>query len=86
MPFEIEVRRSAEKHGIEPESSLTAATSGCVYKAPLDEDHPQRELRLGFDSSMRLLEIVVLLWDDGTEAIIHSSHYTLNLNSTECRR
>lgn len=72
MPFEIEVRRSAEKHGIEPESSLTAATSGCVYKAPLDEDHPQRELRLGFDSSMRLLEIVVLLWDDGTEAIIHS--------------
>nr|VDG62878.1 Uncharacterised protein [Streptococcus thermophilus] len=72
MPSEIEVRRSAEKHGIEPEDSVTSATTGCVYKAPLDEEHPQRELRLGFDSSMRLLEIVVLIWDDGTETIIHS--------------
>ena len=61
MPSDIEVRRSAEKHGIEPEDSITAATTGCVYKAHLDEEHPQRELRLGFDSSMRLLETVVLL-------------------------
>lgn len=55
-----------------PRTNYTKTASGCVYKAPLDEDHPQRELRLGFDSSMRLLEVVVLLWDDGTEAIIHS--------------
>lgn len=41
-------------------------------QTPLDEEHPQRELRLGFDGSMRLLEIVVLIWDDGTETIIHS--------------
>ena len=45
---------------------------GSVLKTPLDEEHPQRELRLGFDGSMRLLEIVVLIWDDGTETIIHS--------------
>lgn len=70
--LEMDVRRSATKHGINPEDSVTAATSGCVFKAPLDEDHPQRELRLGFDGSMRLLEIVVLIWDDGTETIIHS--------------
>ena len=39
---------------------------------PLDEENPQRELRLGFDGSMRLLELVILIWDDGTETIIHS--------------
>ena len=72
MPSEIEVRRNAEKHGIAPEDSITGATTGCIFKAPLDEEHPQRELRLGFDSSMRMLEIVILLWDDGTETIIHS--------------
>lgn len=42
MPSEIEVRRSVEKHGIEPDDSIAAATTGCVYKAPLDEEHPQR--------------------------------------------
>ena len=68
----MDVRRSATKHGIKPEDTVTVATSGCVFKAPLDEDHPQRELRLGFDSSMRLLEIVVLIWDDSTETVLHS--------------
>lgn len=38
----------------------------------LDEDNPQRELRLGFDTHARLLELVVLIWDDGTEEVIHS--------------
>lgn len=68
----MEVRSSATKHGIKPEDSVTAATTGCVFEAPLDEENPQRELRLGFDDSMRLLELVVLIWDDGTETIIHS--------------
>ena len=70
--LDMDVRRSATKHGIKPEDSVTAATSGCVFKAPLDEEHPQRELRLRFDASMRLLELVILIWDDGTETIIHS--------------
>lgn len=68
----MEVRRSAAKHGIKPEDSVTAATTACVFKAPLDDENPQRELRLGFDGKMRLLELVVLIWDDGTETIIHS--------------
>ena len=70
--LDMDVRRSATKHDIKPDDSVTAATSGCVFKTPLDEEHPQRELRPGFDGSMRLLEIVVLIWDDGTETIIHS--------------
>lgn len=43
-----------------------------MYVAALDNEHPQRELRLGFDHHARLLELVVLLWDDGTEELIHS--------------
>ena len=55
--LKMDVRRSATKHGIKPDDTVTAATSGCVFKAPIDEEHPQRELRLGFDS---------------TETVIHS--------------
>ena len=36
------------------------------------EENPQRELRLGFDTIGRLLEVVVIIWDDGTEEVIHS--------------
>jgi hypothetical protein len=40
---------------------------------PLDDDGPpRRELRLGPAVSGNLLEIVVLLLDDGTELIIHA--------------
>lgn len=33
---------------------------------------PARELRLGFDSVGRLLEVVVLRFDSGNELIIHA--------------
>ena len=38
----------------------------------LDDDRPARELRLGFEKTRRLLEIVGLLLDDGTEMAIHA--------------
>lgn len=71
MDYRVRVRPSALKHDIVPEESIHAA-SAAVYVAPLDEENPQRELRLGFDTHARLLELVVLIWDDGTEEIIHS--------------
>jgi hypothetical protein len=37
-----------------------------------DGDDPPRELRLGPDRAGNLLEIVVLLLDDGAELIIHA--------------
>lgn len=49
-----------------------AAASAVLAGGPLDDENPQRELRLGLDSSGRLLEIVVLLWDDGEIEIIHA--------------
>lgn len=39
---------------------------------PLDEENPQRELRLGFATDGRLLETVVLIFDSGNELVIHA--------------
>ena len=62
---------SARKHGIKPEDAIAAARS-VLAGGPLDDENPQRELRIGLDTAGRLLEIVVLLWDDGEEEIIHA--------------
>ncbi|WDF35093.1 hypothetical protein PTW37_16450 (plasmid) [Arthrobacter agilis] len=65
------VRHSAQKHGISPTDGIEAATSPLV-SVPLDDDDPRRFLRLGFDTHSRLLEVVVLVWDDGGEELIHA--------------
>ncbi|MFT4028571.1 MAG: hypothetical protein QM675_01745 [Protaetiibacter sp.] len=65
------VRASARKHGVPPDDSIAAASSPLVSGA-LDDDNPQRQLRVGFDTQARLLEVIVLVWDDGTEEIIHA--------------
>ena len=75
------VRASALKHGVTEENAIAAAGAPLI-EGPLDEENPQRQLRVGFDTQARLLEIVVLVWDDGTEEVIHAMkcrpHY-LNL-------
>ncbi len=65
------VRASARKHGVEDEDAISATASPLVG-GPLDDENPQRQLRIGFDTQARLLETVVLVWDDGTEEIIHA--------------
>lgn len=65
------VRASARKHGVTDEDAIAAA-SAPVVSGPLDDDNPQRQLRIGFDTQARLLETVVLVWDDGTEELIHA--------------
>ena len=65
------VHSSALKHGIDPEDTLYAA-NWPLWIEPLNGERPQRELRLGFDMSGRLLELVVLIFDSGDELIIHS--------------
>lgn len=67
----LSVHSSALKHGIDEDDSIYAATWP-VWIEPLDDENPQRELRLGFDTSGRLLELVVLMFDSGNELIIHS--------------
>ena len=43
-----------------------------MWLEPLYDDLPQRELRLGFDDSGRLLEVVVLIFSSGDELVIHA--------------
>ncbi len=51
---------------------LMAGTVFLIAYHPLDEGPPSKELRLGFDSAGRLLEVVVLLLEDGDELAIHA--------------
>ena len=67
----MRVHRSALRHGVTAEDG-THAAGHPVFVADLDEESPQRELRPGFDTAGRLLELVVLRFDSGTELLIHA--------------
>jgi len=68
----ISIHPSALKHGI-PEEDILYAANWALWIEPLDEDNPQRELRLGFDATGRMLELVVLIFDSGNELVIHAT-------------
>lgn len=67
----MQVHRSALEHGVTAEDGTHAAEHP-LYIADLDGESPQRELRLGFDTAGRLLELVVLRFDSGNELLIHA--------------
>ena len=68
----MRVHPSALKHGVSPEDAIQAA-EWSLWIEPLDDGGPpDRELRLGFDTSARLLETVVLVFESGEEMIIHA--------------
>jgi hypothetical protein len=67
----VNVHDSALKHGVDPIDALHAAQLA-VLVVELDEDSPARELRLGFDTTGRLLEVVLLRFDSGNELLIHA--------------
>lgn len=66
----MKVHASALKHGVSAEDAVQAA-EWPLWIEDLDEDSPSRQLRLGFDTRGRLLEIVVLVFDSGNELVIH---------------
>ena len=68
----MKVHPSALKHGVEEPDAVQAA-EWPLWIEPLDDDcPPHRELRLGFDTAARLLETVVLIFEDGAQLIIHA--------------
>jgi hypothetical protein len=67
----VNIHASARKHGIKDDDIAYAAT-WAVWIEDLDENNPSRQLRLGFDTRGRLLEIVVLVFDSGNELVIHA--------------
>ena len=69
----MRIHPSARKHGVRDEDALQAATWP-QWIEPLDETSGDftKELRLGFDTQARLLELVVLTASDGDELLIHA--------------
>jgi len=68
----VKVHHSALKHRISPEDAIQAA-QWPLWVEPLDDDGPpHRELRLGFDTSARLLEAVVPILESGEQIMIHA--------------
>ena len=67
----MKVHDSARKHGVDPNDAVHAAEHALVV-SDLDEDSPARQLRLGFDATGRLLEVVVLRFDSGNEFLIRA--------------
>ncbi|WP_338747884.1 toxin [Janibacter alittae] len=68
----MKVHHSALKHGVLSEDAVQAANWSQWIEPLENDDWPHRELRLGFDTQARLLEIVVLTFDDGDELVIHA--------------
>ena len=56
---------SALKHVVSAEDGANAAEHS-VFAADIDDDNAARQLRLGFDPDVRLLELVVLRLDSAT--------------------
>ncbi len=70
----MKVHPSALKHGVSSEDAIQAA-QWSLWIEPLDDGgSPERELRLGFDTSARLLElvVVVVVFQSGDEMVIHA--------------
>jgi hypothetical protein len=67
----VKVHASALRHGVSPADAVQAA-EWSLWNEPLDEGPPMRELRLGFDTRVRLLETVVLVFESGDEMVIHA--------------
>ncbi|WP_026533796.1 hypothetical protein [Arthrobacter sp. H14] len=65
------IRHSARKHGI-PDEDIVTAVGSPILSGSLDDENPQRILILGFDTHGRVIELVVLVHDDGTEEAIHA--------------
>lgn len=64
-------RKHAKKQRINGDDILQVATFP-RWIEPLDEENPQREQRLGFDTKGRVLEVFVLTFYSGNELIIHA--------------
>ncbi len=68
----MNVHPSALKHGMVAEDAAHAAHWAQWVEPLEDDDWPHRELRLGFDTRARLLETIVLVFENGNELVIHA--------------
>ena len=71
-----DIHRSARKHFRRDhlsDDAIVHAATHVLNSRPLDdEDDPRRWLMIGVDQAGRLIELVVLVYDDNCELIIHA--------------
>jgi nickel-dependent lactate racemase len=68
----VSPHRSAFRHGLTAEDIEHAWTTGAVRQVRLEDDHPERVLRVGTDSAGRPIEVVALVFDQDRILIIHA--------------
>ena len=68
----MEIHSSARKHRVD-DSDIEHAVAHALVAFDLgDDDSPRRHLILGADHSSNILEVIVLIFDDGREMAIHA--------------
>jgi hypothetical protein len=70
MEIDIEFNKAAFKHDISPED-IRAAFEFCLYDHPIDGEE-YKNLLLGLDTKLRLLEILYNEIDDHTVNVFHA--------------
>ena len=68
----MEVHRSARKHGVADGDMLHTGDHAVSSFDLGDDDSPRRRLVIGPDRAGNLLEVIVLVFDDDREMVIHA--------------
>lgn len=68
----MEFNESARKHGVSDEDVLHAIDQLVVEYEVGDDDPPRRWLVFGPNRAGLMLELIVLVFDDGAEMVIHA--------------
>lgn len=63
---------SAFKHGLTAETITYAWHTGSTRQTRLEDDQPERYLRIGLDDAGRPIELIALVFDQQRTLIIHA--------------
>ncbi|KLO63759.1 toxin [Dermacoccus sp. 147Ba] len=72
MDDAVTLHPSAFKHGLSAEDVTQAWMTGFARQARLEDDQPERYLRIGVDTKGRPVEVVALVFDQKRTLIIHA--------------
>lgn len=68
----MEIHQSARRHGVRDADIGHALGHVAVEREVGDDDSPRRLLVLGVDRAGNVLELVVVVFDDGRQMVIHA--------------
>ena len=68
----VQIHPSAFKHGLTAETITHAWSTGSHRQLRIEDDQPERYLRIGTDKAGRPIELVALVFDQQRALIIHA--------------